>query len=82
MAKENTTPSEIQLISCKTLSKRMDLSTRQIQRLDKLELLPKALRIAGSLRWSERTIQDWIKKGCPSRKAFEAMSKEVQDDEK
>jgi predicted DNA-binding transcriptional regulator AlpA len=81
MAKENVIPSEIQLISCKTLAKLLALSTRQIQKLDKLKLLPKALRIAGSLRWSERTIQDWIKKGCPSRKVFEA-SKEVQADEK
>ena len=62
-----------QLLDAKTLGQRLSLSKRQVHRLNSAGLIPKPLRISGSIRWSEQTISDWLAAGAPDRKTFEAM---------
>ncbi len=65
-----------QLMSAKKLGLLLDLSRRQITRLNVCGKIPGCLRIAGAVRWSEQTITDWISMGCPDRKTFETRMEE------
>jgi len=67
------TKSEIQLLTAKQLGGLLSLSKRQIFRLNSCGKLPAPIRIGGSVRWSEKTISDWLAAGAPDRKTFEAM---------
>jgi predicted DNA-binding transcriptional regulator AlpA len=67
------TKSEIQLLTAKQLGGLLSLSKRQIFRLNSCRKLPAPIRIGGSVRWSEKTISDWLAAGTPDRKTFEAM---------
>ena len=62
-----------QLLSAKQLGAKLNLSKRQIFRLNSCGKLPKPLRIGRSIRWSESTISKWLSVGAPDRKTFEAM---------
>jgi len=64
---------EIQLLTAKDLGVLLNLSKRQIFRLNSCGKLPAPVRIGGSVRWSNSTIQSWIDMGCPDRQTFEAM---------
>ena len=68
---ENPTNNEIQLISLKVLSKYMALSVRQLQRLTRCGLIPKPMKVSGSLRWRRSEILLFLDCGC-EMKAFEA----------
>lgn len=61
------------LLSAKLLGEMLSLSKRQIFRLNCCGKLPAPIRIGGSVRWSEKTISEWLKAGAPDRKSFEAM---------
>ncbi len=61
------------LLTAKMLGERLSLSKRQIHRLNSAGRIPKPLRIGGSVRWSERTVNRWLEAGAPDRKTFEAM---------
>lgn len=74
MSNEKTSQT-CQLLSAKTLGQRLSLSKRQIHRLSAACLIPKPLKISGSIRWSEQTISDWLAAGAPDRKTFEAIQK-------
>ena len=67
------TKNKIQLLTAKDLGVRLNLSKRQVFRLNSCAKLPKPLRIGGSVRWAESTIAQWLKAGAPDRKTFEAM---------
>ena len=60
-------------ISAKELGQMLSLSKRQIFRLNSCGKVPAPIRIGGAIRWSEKTISDWLAAGAPDRKAFEAM---------
>ena len=62
-----------QLLTAQSLGRLLSLSKRQIFRLNNCGKIPAALRIGGSVRWSEKTILDWLQAGAPDRKTFEAM---------
>ena len=67
------TKSEIQLLTAKTLGQMLSLSKRQIFRLNSCGKLPAPIRIGGSVRWANSTIQSWISLGCPDRQSFKVM---------
>ena len=66
-----------QLLSAKEMAKLLGLSKRQVHRLNSCGKLPSPIRIGGSVRWANSTIQSWISLGCPDRQTFEAMRKEA-----
>ncbi|MGH8310088.1 MAG: helix-turn-helix transcriptional regulator [Steroidobacteraceae bacterium] len=51
----------------------LDVSERQLRRLDDSGKLPAALELGGCKRWEIATIREWIHAGAPSRKEW-AMS--------
>jgi prophage regulatory protein len=61
------------LLTAKALGQILNLSKRQIFRLNSSGKIPAPLRIGGSVRWANSTIQSWIDMGCPDRQVFEAM---------
>ncbi|MGA2172609.1 MAG: AlpA family phage regulatory protein, partial [Sedimentisphaerales bacterium] len=56
----NDTKNEIQLLTAKQLGAKLNLSKRQIFRLNSCGKLPAPIRIGGSVRWSENTISKWL----------------------
>jgi len=75
MEKTNT-KNEIQLLTAKELGTMLNLSKRQIFRLNSCGKIPAPIRIGGSVRWAESTIAEWLAAGAPDRKTFEAMQQE------
>ena len=69
----NDTKNEIQLLTAKQLGATLNLSKRQIFRLNSCGKIPAPIRIGGSVRWAEGTIAAWLKAGAPDRKTFETM---------
>jgi len=51
----------------------LNLSKRQIFRLNSSGKIPAPIRIGGAVRWAESTIAEWLAAGAPDRKTFEAM---------
>lgn len=43
------------------------VSGRSWRRLDAQGLVPQALRVGGSKRWSVAELRGWIEAGCPAR---------------
>jgi predicted DNA-binding transcriptional regulator AlpA len=64
-------------ISAKQLSQLLDVSLRQVWRLNATAKLPKNIRLGGLRKWSRIEIMQWFEAGCPDRATWEAM-KEVQ----
>ena len=69
----NNTKNEIQLLTAKQLGAKLNLSKRQIFRLNSCGKLPAPIRIGGSVRWAESTIAAWLKAGAPDRKTWETI---------
>ena len=69
----NDTKNEIQLLTAKQLGAKLNLSKRQIFRLNSSGKLPAPIRIGGSVRWAESTIAAWLKVGAPDRKTWETI---------
>jgi len=61
------------LLTAQAVGKMLSLSKRQIFRLNSCGKMPAPIRIGGSVRWANSTIQSWIDMGCPDRQTFEAM---------
>ena len=70
-----TTPQQSHLLNAKTLGLKLQLSKRQVFRLNSCGRIPAPLRIGGSIRWNCQIIEDWISLGCPDRREFEARQK-------
>ena len=64
-------------ISARELAQMLDVSLRQIWRLNSAARLPKPIRLGGSVRWNRQEVTDWFVAGCPDRKVWEA-TKEAQ----
>jgi len=54
----------------------LNLSKRQIFRLNSSGKIPASLRIGGAVRWAESTIAEWLAAGAPDRRTWEAMKQE------
>jgi prophage regulatory protein len=63
-------------INAKTLGQKLQLSKRQIFRLNSCRKIPAPLKIGGAIRWDSHIIERWISLGCPDRREFEARLKE------
>jgi len=61
------------LLTAKALGEMLSLSKRQIFRLNSCGKIPTHIRIGGSVRWSEKTIGEWLTAGAPDRKTWEAI---------
>jgi predicted DNA-binding transcriptional regulator AlpA len=48
------------------VSRRLGVSRRQVWKLLKSGVLPRPVKIGGSVRWVERHITWWIEEGCPA----------------
>lgn len=59
-------------ISARELAEMLDISLRQVWRLNAAGKLPRPLRIGGSVRWSRQEIVEWFEAGCPDRRTWEA----------
>jgi excisionase family DNA binding protein len=64
-------------VSARELAEMLDVSLRQIWRLNSAGKLPKPIRLGGSVRWNRQEVTDWFEAGCPDRKTWEAI-KEAQ----
>jgi len=58
----------------------LNLSKRQIFRLNSSGKIPAPIRIGGAVRWAESTIADWLAAGAPDRKTWEVMKQERDRD--
>jgi len=54
----------------------LNLSKRQIFRLNSSGKIPAPIRIGGAVRWAESTIAEWLAAGAPDRRTWEAMKQE------
>jgi excisionase family DNA binding protein len=59
-------------VSARELAEMLDVSLRQIWRLNSAGKLPKPIRLGGSVRWNRQEIMGWFEAGCPNRQAWEA----------
>ena len=60
------------LITAKELATMLSTSVRSVWRYRSSGRLPKAVQIAGAIRWRRSDIEKWISMSCPSREEFEA----------
>jgi predicted DNA-binding transcriptional regulator AlpA len=51
----------------------LDVSPRQIYRMNDAGQLPAPLALGGCKRWLRREIEEWLAAGAPRRKDWEAM---------
>ena len=59
-------------VSARELGTMLNVSLRQVWRLNAAGKLPKAIRLGGSVRWNQAEIQKWFEAGCPDRRTWEA----------
>jgi prophage regulatory protein len=62
---------EAMAISARELAQMLDVSLRQIWRLNSAGKLPKPIRLGGSVRWNRQEVTEWFEAGCPERRAWE-----------
>jgi len=71
-ASQEETP-ETLLLNAKGLAHLLQVSERQVWRMDCTAMLPSAVTIGRLKRWSRSRIVEWIEKGCPARAKREAL---------
>lgn len=68
-------PHEVLAASARELAAMLDVSLRQVWRLNSAGKLPRSIRLGGAVRWNRADIHAWFEAGCPDRKAWDAMKK-------
>lgn len=71
---------DIQLLSAKSLAKKLSLSARTVWRLRSAGKLPKTVSVGSSIRWPVSDIQEWLRLKCPDMKTFEILRGGGNDD--
>ena len=71
MVNTPSTPENPHLLNAKTFGLWLDLSKRQIARLNACGKVPKPIKIGGSVRWIATEVEAWINSGCPDRETWE-----------
>jgi prophage regulatory protein len=71
--KEARNVREALAVCARELAGMLDVSLRQVWRLNSAGKLPKPVRLGGSVRWARQEVLDWFDAGCPDRKTWEAM---------
>lgn len=51
----------------------LDVGTSTLDRLNAAGLVPKPIRLGGSLAWSRAELAAWIAHGCPGREEWSAL---------
>lgn len=75
---ENKTNQTCQLLSAKTVGEMLNLSKRQIFRLNSCGKIPAPIRIGGAVRWSADEISAWLAASAPDRQTWEQI-KQMRD---
>ena len=70
-----TTPGELRLVDAKALAELLSTSVRTVWRLRAAGLLPRPVRIAGSVRWRRSDVELWLELECPNQSEFEIRKK-------
>jgi predicted DNA-binding transcriptional regulator AlpA len=60
-------------IPAKEVARLLGVSVRQVWRLNSMGKLPKPLRLNGSVRWSLKEVEAFVKAGAPDRQTWEAL---------
>ncbi len=63
---------EILAIGARELAEMLNVSLRQVWRLNSAGKLPRPVRLGGSVRWNRQEVTEWFESGCPDRKTWEA----------
>lgn len=58
-----------QLVSVDEVSEMLSVSKRTIWRMLSSGLVPRPVKIGGSVRWNLSVLREWIHNGCPTPKA-------------
>lgn len=64
------------LLKADEVGEMLNLSTRQIYRLEKEGKMPAAVHLSRSVRWLESEINAWLKAGTPDRQTWEKMKEQ------
>jgi prophage regulatory protein len=64
-------------ICARELAEMLDVSLRQVWRLNSAGKLPRPVRLGGSVRWNRAEVMAWFEGGCPDPKAW-AAQKELE----
>jgi excisionase family DNA binding protein len=54
------------LLSVREVAERLGCSPRHVYRLSDGGLMPRPLKLGALVRWSRKSIEQWIASGCPS----------------
>jgi prophage regulatory protein len=73
-----TSVREALAVSARDLKEMLNVSLRQVWRLNSAGKLPRPIRLGGSVRWNRAEIQQWFEAGCPDRKTWEAKKEVVR----
>lgn len=67
---------EALLLSAKQAAMLCGMSLATWHRKNAAGLVPAPVRLGpGCVRWSRRSLAEWVRLGCPNRKTFEALTK-------
>ncbi len=69
----------LQLLSVDTLAQLLELSTRQVRRLDVTGKIPQPHKIGRSVRWRRSEILAWLEAGMPEREDWEIIKRETRN---
>lgn len=70
------------MVNARQAAKMLNVSVRQLWRLNKIGSLPKPIRLGRCVRWRRAEIEAFVKAGCPSREEWQAMqAKEGRSDD-
>jgi prophage regulatory protein len=64
-------------ISASVLADMLNVSLRQVWRLNSAGKLPRPVRLGGSVRWNRAEVTAWFEAGCPDHEAW-AARKELE----
>ncbi len=64
-------PEGVELLNVAQIAHLLGWGKSVVRQRDKKGLLPKPVRIGGSLQWSRKELRDWMDAGCPPRSKWE-----------
>ena len=66
-------PDGVELLSVRQVAWMLGCGQSVVRQRDKQRMLPKPVRLGGSVKWRRRELIDWISADCPSRQIWEQM---------
>lgn len=65
--------SRAMLLSANEVAELLGVSLAFVRKLDSSGRLPRAIRLGRTVRWSLRTLENWLAVGAPPRERWESM---------